>query len=431
MEKFEEFENCLRDSLTHLYDPTYPMPDLLGELIASAAPQGWEAVQSKLIGAIEELKPGADVPLNARIRRLYQLLHYRYVEELTQVETAQRLGITTRHLRREQGQAVQALARRLWEQRLPAGEPAPVENPPVAARPVTVEPEADEPDGPARAWRSQVREELTVLQQSAPGIVADVPETIAAVLKLERMLASKYGIALREGPVEPGIQAAIHPSALRQVLMPAIEQLLAIMPAGEITVAAAEDAGGAYVHLSVSGSPAAAQELPRTDFIGEALIASNGSVKVLAGENAVTFMVKIPSARKVVVLVVDDNADLVHFYRRYTAKTRYQIEHLTEGSRLFAAIEALQPAMIVLDIMLPDIDGWELLTNLHEYPGTRAIPVIICSVVKQEELAEALGAAFYVAKPVRRKQFIEALDTVFNQVLSKAQKTEANNQSIY
>ncbi len=87
--------------------------------------------------------------------------------------------------------------------------------------------------------------------------------------------------------------------------------------------------------------------------------------------------------------------------------------------------------MIVLDIMLPDIDGWELLTNLHEYPGTRAIPVIICSVVKQEELAEALGAALYVAKPVMRKQFIEALDTVFNLVLSKAQKTEANNQSIY
>lgn len=425
MQNFEEFENCLRDSLAHLYDPAYQCPGLLEKVAGAPSPQGWDVVQARLISAIEELKPGPEVPLNARIRRLYQLLHDRYVQELTQVETAQRLGITTRHLRREQNQAVQALARRLWEQ-----WPGPADNvPPVAALPVTAEPEADEADG--QAWRSQVREELTVLQQNAPGIVADVPETIAAVLKLERTLALRYGIALREGPVEPGIQAAIHPSALRQVLMPAIEQLLGIMPAGEITVAAAEDAGGAYVHLSVSGSPVAAQELPRAGFISEALVASNGSVEVLTGGNAVTFLVKIPSARKVVVLVVDDNADLVHFYRRYTAKTRYQIEHLTEGSRLFAAIEALKPDIIVLDIMLPDIDGWELLTNLHEYPGTRAIPVIICSVVKQEELAEALGAALYVAKPVRRKQFIEALDTVFNQVLSKVQKTEANNQSIY
>ena len=70
--------------------------------------------------------------------------------------------------------------------------------------------------------------------------------------------------------------------------------------------------------------------------------------------------------------------------------------------------------MIVLDVMLPDpaIDGWELLAQLHEHPETRSIPVIICSVIRERQLALSLGAASYLPKPVRRKDFIEALDGV-------------------
>jgi len=59
--------------------------------------------------------------------------------------------------------------------------------------------------------------------------------------------------------------------------------------------------------------------------------------------------------------------------------------------------------------MLPDVDGWELLTHLHQHPATRHIPVLVCTVVHAEELARALGAAAYLAKPVRRAEFIEAL----------------------
>ena len=60
--------------------------------------------------------------------------------------------------------------------------------------------------------------------------------------------------------------------------------------------------------------------------------------------------------------------------------------------------------------MLPGIDGWELLTHLHETPHTRAIPVIVCSVIRGEEMALALGATLYLQKPIRSRQFITALD---------------------
>ena len=73
-------------------------------------------------------------------------------------------------------------------------------------------------------------------------------------------------------------------------------------------------------------------------------------------------------------------------------------------------IEELQPDAIVLDVMLPDIDGWQVLTHLYDRPATRSIPVIVCSVVREEALALALGATSFLSKPIRPHEFVAALD---------------------
>jgi CheY-like chemotaxis protein len=65
--------------------------------------------------------------------------------------------------------------------------------------------------------------------------------------------------------------------------------------------------------------------------------------------------------------------------------------------------------------MLPDIDGWKLLTQLREHPATQAVPIIVCSVVRREKLALALGATMYVSKPVGYQQFVQALDQSLSQ----------------
>jgi CheY-like chemotaxis protein len=125
--------------------------------------------------------------------------------------------------------------------------------------------------------------------------------------------------------------------------------------------------------------------------------------------------IRVPAVGKVTVLVIDDNSDLVHFYRRSLTGTRYRIAHEPTGLGAFDAVAAHRPDVIVLDVMLPDIDGWTLLTHLHENPATRSIPVLVCSVIREEELALALGAAAYLAKPVQGRQLTDALDRVLRQ----------------
>ncbi len=424
MGTFEKFEQYLNEGLSHLYDPTYQPPELLWAVIGSHSQQrsGGESVHEAVIEAIEQLKPGAEVPQNARSKRFYDLLVYRYVQGLTQNKTAELLNLTTRHLRREQQQAVHVLAQHLWEQ---SQIELPLTDDPAQSG------EATEGENASASWHSQVKQELQKLQQSTPSLV-DVETAIQGVVKVGTVLASKHNVRLNLELDQSHLVAAIHPSALRQILITAIEKLVQHMSAGEITLRAAQPQAGDPISISITGCPATAETLPHSDLIQEILETQGGSVEVKRGKDRLEFLIKLlPASKNITVLVVDDNADLVNFYRRYVARTRYEIVHLDTAEHLFETIAEVEPDIIVLDVMLPDVDGWELLTNLHEHHATRSIPVIICSVVKRQELAAALGAALYLPKPVRRREFIQALDQVLSQVSSEAPPTETNNPATF
>jgi len=63
-----------------------------------------------------------------------------------------------------------------------------------------------------------------------------------------------------------------------------------------------------------------------------------------------------------------------------------------------------------VDVMMPGVDGWELLGRLRQHPLTGHIPIVVCTVLTQEELALSLGASDFLPKPVARQAFLEALD---------------------
>jgi CheY-like chemotaxis protein len=65
--------------------------------------------------------------------------------------------------------------------------------------------------------------------------------------------------------------------------------------------------------------------------------------------------------------------------------------------------------VITLDVMMPNLDGWQVLRGLTSNPATARIPVAICSVLKEPELAFSLGARAYLKKPVDRMELVATL----------------------
>ncbi|HEX9028617.1 MAG TPA: response regulator, partial [Anaerolineales bacterium] len=381
---------------------------------------GIQALREAILAGIEDMKPAAQVPLTTRAWRIYGMLRFRYVEDLPQEVTAEKLGITSRHLRRNFSEAIHALALTMWEKsggtlleeagsRIePAGNPNSTES--ASDQPTSSG--ADDGIDVEVRWHEQLVRELEALEETAAGAVSNVSETVNSVLRLACHLTKKRGIDLVAEPISPRLMAAIHPSALRQILISVIDQMSRQIGAGEIQISANAQNGAEGLNICLSGASLSAMgSLIDFEPVREMLASFNIGIQVNLQESRMQIILSMLQVDRC-VLAIDDNMDMAHLFRRYLAGTRYYLQHVNRGEKAFEAINLYHPDLVVLDVMLPDIDGWDLLTRLHENPTTRLLPVMVCSVMREKELAQALGARYFLTKPVQRQDFIQALDTV-------------------
>jgi CheY-like chemotaxis protein len=406
MDSYKEFEQEFQEVLRHLHDPDYQPREALCAAIGCDFANGMPAVRAAVFRAIETLKPPPDTPLAASTKQVYDLLYNRFVLGLTQEETAYRLKVSRRTVNRLQHRAAHALAGALWRRSQTLGQVAkgypgdddelPPEEPPT--------------DTPIPDWHSQVQRELDSLQAKAPDAWCDVEEAISSVLGFVSPLASELGIRVEVRSVQPGLVAAIHPVLLHQVLLSTLRRFAPYVSDGQVAVYARLEDGN--TRITLTGATAEGSGLSKKSFAGGIPISKDTSIEARVDGTQAFVWVSVPSIGKVTVLVVDDNEDMARFFRDCTIGTSYHIVHIARGDALFETVTATAPDIIVLDVMLPDIDGWRLLMRLHEDPATRSIPVIICSVVQEKDLALSLGAARYLPKPVRPREFIQALDQV-------------------
>jgi signal transduction histidine kinase/DNA-binding response OmpR family regulator len=101
------------------------------------------------------------------------------------------------------------------------------------------------------------------------------------------------------------------------------------------------------------------------------------------------------------VLVIEDDPGAVRLLRTYLETDGYEVVVAPDGESGIAAAIAAPPAAIILDVLLPGIDGWEVLRRLKATPGLRDVPVVVVTVVDERNIAMSLGAVDYFLKPVR------------------------------
>jgi signal transduction histidine kinase len=109
------------------------------------------------------------------------------------------------------------------------------------------------------------------------------------------------------------------------------------------------------------------------------------------------------------VLVVEDDPRSAELLELYLEGAGYRVVHARDGAEGIDLARRLRPRAVVLDVLLPRVDGWELLARLKSDPATAACPVVVVSMLDERGKGLALGAAEYLVKPVAREQVLEAL----------------------
>ncbi len=401
---FDRFVADLRSALHYLYDPDQLRRSSLAAWFGVSGFDAAAALQRILTDAVEALQPAPDEPPQSRAWRIYDALVYRYIRRFEREVVADQLGISGRQLRREQRAALEALAELLWKEYDLAAK----RNVGAGLRPPA--PTAG-PGGPAQveapAW----------LRDMPPEKPASLRQTLPATLDLARPLAQRWAVRLDAVLTEDLAELAVPQVALRHALLSLLGIAMPRAAGGAVEVETRQSAD--RIEIVVLWSEGAFARTPLTEGELNSLGVARGLADAAggalewapdAGPPSVAAKLVLPILERVPVLAVDDNPDALQLLERYVSGTRYCLTATRDPVQALRAALELQPRIIVLDVMMPDVDGWELLAHIRQLPETAETPVVVCTVLPQEALALALGADAFLQKPVSREAFLAALD---------------------
>ena len=109
------------------------------------------------------------------------------------------------------------------------------------------------------------------------------------------------------------------------------------------------------------------------------------------------------------VLVIDDDSVVLDLVTRVLSKDGWRVETTSSGEEGVRLAKSLRPTAITLDVMMPGMDGWAVLSRLQADPETADIPVIMLTITDNREMGYALGVSDYLTKPVVRERLVSVL----------------------
>jgi CheY-like chemotaxis protein len=416
----ESFVHELSRALSHLYDPGVLRRSSLAQFLGiSRQADAISALRRMLTDAIGALKPNDSVPPGANAWRLYHILYYRYVEQFKQRDVAIDLALSVRQLRRQEKVAVQVLADYLWTQ-YDLGHKAHLLRPSSQIDDQVVLRNASVSAGtPSRD------EELAWLEKTVPSEPIDVRELLQATLETVRPLARTLDVSVECSVPDNLPPVNVQLTTMRQSLLHLVTTAARYIPGGRVELSAEVLTRRTGIRILVVAqgivSPLVNERGGENLDIARKLVCiSGGSLELALDASAkvpFTARIVLPTAEQVPVLVIDDNVDTLRLLQRYLSGSRYRFAGTSSPKEALRLAEQLVPQMIVLDVMLPELDGWELLGRLREHPKTCDVPIIVCTILPQEQLALTLGAAEFIQKPVSRNSLLTALDRQMERLL--------------
>jgi CheY-like chemotaxis protein len=349
------------------------------------------ALRRSLLDAIESMRPPPGTASTSKVHQKYRILEMRYVEEIEWTEIQRRLAMSKTEYYREHGQALAAVTSALLERATVGAARKPVR----AARPAT----------PTELAEQEAREICARMQLE----LLDVRDTIREVVDTLDPLCRRRGVDLRLQPDPVPRHTQADRVGLRQALLNVIQRVMDAVAPGRVDVRILSRT--TVIGIEIQGIPSAPRSpAPPLDLtVAQRLIEGlRGRVEVDSGDQVIV-EVSLPTTRRSRILVVDNNQDFVALVSRYLNQENWEVIGAPDAPRAHQVIESSVPDLVLLDVLMPGCDGWEFLHQLKSSSRTSETPVVVCSVLNDEQLAIALGADGYLLKPLTQDDLVQAL----------------------
>jgi CheY-like chemotaxis protein len=401
------FRAHVRRTLLYLYDPANlrrsPLLDLLGIREGSDKVFTTREVIHK---AIQALKPGRTTPGNPTTRQVYQILNYRYLEQMGQKEVAAELAISLRQLQRLESVALDTLSAYLLDAHQIRLED-------LNITPELGEDESERDEDPP----SPLTKELEWVRQSGQAESANLGSFLEQVLDTTIPLLSSREIRVIVEPTAEEIIVSGNLMALRQGFINIFTALSSTLPPCKLVLSSKVESNRIVTRIRFQDN---LEVLPRLDtneeqtrLAGELFQIASSEMEFLLRDNGEQeIIITIPSKKSLTVLVVDDNSDALALISAYLSDTGFSFHGVTDPNRVLSTAEVIQPDVILLDVMLPGVDGWQILGRIKHHPEMNRIPVVISTILPQAELALSLGADGFLRKPFTLQELQELLENL-------------------
>ncbi|MEN6478199.1 MAG: response regulator [Anaerolineales bacterium] len=384
----------VRDALAHLYDYPYlqkhPLADQLGIEDQLPPRERMRRLRIALIEAIEQLKPLDETSARSPKSRSYQVLNLHYVESMLIEEVARELCISVRQTYRDLRKAEEDLTAILGLDAVDESGQRGVE---VMA------------DG------SGLADEFARVADSSRDS-SPLAEIVVEVADVVQALADLRGVQLKVSVDGTGDEHRLLATELARQAITSLASLSiqSAVPGSVLHMRPIATDQRLYVEILLCCDlPFQHQQL---DTARKLLAMADGDLAISIVANRCTLRASWPIARKKRVLLVDDNAELATMFERFLQDTPYELAIARDAIEGFFLASAKNIDLVVLDVMMPGRNGWSLLQRLANNVTTRDLPVIVCSVIHDPELAASLGAVASLAKPVSRTSLLITLDEV-------------------
>lgn len=393
-----EFQNDVKDILNHLSDPAYLENHNLINLFYTGEDAPLTVRMHSLRATIQEsinfLQPPEGTPANATEWRCYKILTFRYFQLKEWHVIEEELGLSQRQVQRDLKKGLDALISILWDHYISHNQEPDQRNQDTALETESYDQEL-------------IKEELKNWEISYDLI--NLSQILEQALQLcKSLLNTEFHEQLDMSEVDANLYVMVDQVLTKQGLYKIFSMIGDSSEDLQLQIKTRK-VNDFFFELSFTFNTANIHTMEHWS-IAQLFFTIQGLRHLITESNGTTIIsVILPVNKQISCLVIDDVESVRRLIERMLGSYGIQVFGADNYHAALNLIQLVKPDFILLDILMPKMDGWQMIKNLKTNAETSDIPVIICSVLFEPELSQAVKAAAYIRKPINRLELIKTL----------------------